>query len=196
MLQDEVDVDGLARDRALVREHLHAIDELDDAVGLLADQLGQLTVLVVGRLLQELRRAADAGQRVLDLVREHGRKRGHRAGRAPMGQLAIHLGGDRALLQHDDDAARPVEERRDLDVDEPLAEALGAEVDAVFVDRRVALADLLDQRQQWRAEGQQVLQQVAPHHRRADVEEGFRGHVGVDHAARRRRPTGPHEAAH
>ena len=71
LVEHDVDVDRLALDRALVGEHLHAVDELDDPVGLLADQPGQRAVLVVSRLLQQLCRAADAGKRVLDLMREH-----------------------------------------------------------------------------------------------------------------------------
>ena len=51
---------------------------------------------------EQLRRAADARQRILDLVRQHGRERGDRARRAAMGELAVHLVGDGALLQHHD----------------------------------------------------------------------------------------------
>ena len=76
-----------------------------DAVGLVADQLGQLALAVGHRLLEQLRRAADAGQRVLDLVRQHRRQRGDRAGGAAVGQLAVDLVGDRLLVS--DTATRP-----------------------------------------------------------------------------------------
>ena len=66
-----MDVDGLLGDRALVAEHLHAVDERADAVGLGADELRQRAVLVGERRLEQLRRAADTRQRVLDLVRQH-----------------------------------------------------------------------------------------------------------------------------
>ena len=80
--------------RPLVGERLHAVDQFDDPVGLLADQLGQRAILVADRALQQLRRAANAGERVLDLVREHGAERGHRAGGAAMGELPVHFFGN------------------------------------------------------------------------------------------------------
>ena len=96
---------------------------------------------------QQLRRAADAGERVLDLVRQHGGKAGDRARRAAMRHLAVDLVGHRAFLEHDDDRAGQFGNRRDVEVDDPLvAEARRGNVDAVFVDRRVALADLVDER--------------------------------------------------
>ena len=77
-----------------VGEGLHPVDEFDDAVGLLADQPRQRAILVADRALQQLRRAANAGERVLDLMREHGAERGHRAGGAAMGELSVHFFGN------------------------------------------------------------------------------------------------------
>jgi hypothetical protein len=48
-----MDVDRLALDRPLVAEHLHAVDQLHDAVGLVADQPRQRAVVVAGRLLEQ-----------------------------------------------------------------------------------------------------------------------------------------------
>ena len=67
-----MDVDRLALDRPLVAEYFHTVDQLHDAVGLVADQTRQRTVVVLDRLFKQLRCAADAGQRILDLVGEHG----------------------------------------------------------------------------------------------------------------------------
>ena len=132
------------------------------------------------RLLEQLRGAADAGQRVLDLVRQHGGERDHRARGAAMGELAVHLVGDGALLQHHHDVVRPLGQRRDMQVDEALARiARRAEIDLVFVDRRAALAHLLDQRQQRAAERHQVAQRVPAQQRQRRFEEGFRRHIGV-----------------
>ncbi len=79
-------------------------------------------VVVGGRLFQQLRRAADAGQRILDLVRQHRRQRADRARRAPMGELAVHLVGDGALLQHHHDMVqRAPAAARDVKIDKPLA---------------------------------------------------------------------------
>ena len=103
LVEHAVDVDGAALDRALVAEQLDPLDELHDAVGLVADEAGQQPVALVGGLLEELRRAADAGQRVLDLVRQHRAERRDRARGAAMGELPVHLVGDGALLEHQHD---------------------------------------------------------------------------------------------
>ena len=47
-----------------------------------------VAVVVGRRLLQQLRRAANAGQRILDLMGQHRGQRDHRARRAAMGQAA------------------------------------------------------------------------------------------------------------
>ena len=91
------------------------------------------------RLLEQLRRAADAGQRVLDLMRQHRGQRDHRARRAAMRQLPVHLVGDGALLQHHDDMAGPLGQRRDVQIDLAVAaDPRRAEIDLVLVDRRAA----------------------------------------------------------
>ena len=77
----------------LLREGLHAVDQALDAVGLVDDQLGQRRVLRLGRAAQQLRRAADAGERVLDLVRQHAAEADHRLQRpgqpVPLGRTAL-----------------------------------------------------------------------------------------------------------
>ena len=60
MVEDRVDVDRLAFDRPLVGENLHAVDELHNAVGLIADQAGQRAVIVIDRRFQKLRCAANS----------------------------------------------------------------------------------------------------------------------------------------
>jgi hypothetical protein len=115
-----VDVDGPALDGALVAEQFDPLDQLHDPVGLVADQAGQHPVALVGGLLEELRGAADARQRVLDLVGEHGAERRHRAGGAAMGELAVHLVGDGALLEHQHDGVAGIAEGGGEDVDDAL----------------------------------------------------------------------------
>ena len=51
MIEHDMNVDRLALDRTLVGEDLHAIDELDDAIGLVADQPREGTIVIDGRLL-------------------------------------------------------------------------------------------------------------------------------------------------
>ncbi len=46
VIEHDVDVDRLALDRTLVGEHLHAIDQFDDAVGLVADQTREHAVVI------------------------------------------------------------------------------------------------------------------------------------------------------
>ena len=100
-LQHLVDIDRLARDRVMVGERLHAIDEGDDAVGFVADQAGQLALGLIGILLEQLRRPANTGQRVFDLVRQHCRHRRDRSGGIAVGQLTIELVDHRALVQRE-----------------------------------------------------------------------------------------------
>ena len=121
----------------LVGKHVHAVDQLDDAVGLGGDELGQRPVVVADRLLQQLGGAADARQRVLDLVGEHGGQAGDRAGGTAMGELPVDLVGHGAFLQHDDGAGLAVDQRRGMDVDDALrADARRGNVDPIAVDRR------------------------------------------------------------
>src|SRR5690349_7282932 len=98
VLEHRMDVHRLAFDRALVGENLHTVDELDDAISLLADQLGKAAVIVAYGLLKQLCRSADAGKRIFDLVREHGGQRTYRTSRPSMRELPIHFVGDGAFL--------------------------------------------------------------------------------------------------
>ena len=103
----------------------------------------------VGGLLEQLRRASDARKRILDFVRKHRGQRDDRARGAAMGELPVHLVGDRALLQHHDDMAVEFGQRRDMEIDETFAGITRrGEVDLVFVHRRAALPHLFDERQQ------------------------------------------------
>ena len=85
MVQDLMDVHRLALDPRIVGKHLHAVDQRANAVGFLNDQPGELAVLDVAGLFQQLRGAANARQRILDLVREHQRHRADRPCGAAMG---------------------------------------------------------------------------------------------------------------
>ena len=141
-------------------------------------------ILVADRLFEQLRRSADAGKRILDFVRQHGRERGHRTRRAAMRELAVHLVGDRAFLQHDDHVVRPLRQRRHVQIDEAFAGITRrAEIDLVFVDRRSARAHLVDERQQGASERHEVAQAMTAQQRQGGFEERFRGGIGIGHAA-------------
>ena len=79
-----VDVDQRARHRVSVREHLHAVQQTADAIDLLGDQHGRIarSSSPTARL-QQLGGAANAGKRVLHLVRQGCRQPGDRTRRAP-----------------------------------------------------------------------------------------------------------------
>ena len=150
------------------------------------DQPGQRAVLVAQPALQQLRSAADPRQRVLDLMGEHRGEAGDRARRAAMRHLTIDLVGHRALLKHHDDRARKLRHRRDIDVDDLLgAHARRGNVDAVLVDRRLPLADLIDQCQQRAAERRKARQAGSRQDRGARAEEVLGIGIGIiDEAVR------------
>jgi hypothetical protein len=181
MIEHGMNVDGTARHRPVVAEHFHAVDQGHDAIGLVADQPGQHAVFGGSLLFQELRRAANAGKRVLDLMGEHRGQRDHAARGAAMGELPVHLVGDGAFLQHHHDMAGALGERRDMQVDLAIAtHAGGAQIDLVFIDRRMAGTHLVDQGEQRTAERHQLLQRLALQELGRDFEKGFGRHVGVD----------------
>jgi hypothetical protein len=129
-------------------------------------------------LFEQLRGAANARERVLDFVRQHRSECDHRARRAAMGELAIHLVRDGALLEHHHHMTGLLGHRRDIEIDQPLARiSRRREIDAIFIHRRTAIAHLLDQRQQRRAERHEIAQRVAAQQQHRDFEERFGGDI-------------------
>ena len=104
----------------LVAEHLHAVDEVADAVRFVGDELRQRPVLFRGADFEELRGAPDARKRVLDFVGEHRRHGRHRARGAAMGELPLDHGGHAALLDHEEDMIAVLGERRGEDIDRAM----------------------------------------------------------------------------
>ena len=178
-----MNVHGLRRQRALVAEHLHAVDEVADAVGLRADELRQRPILVLDTGLQQLRGTADARERVLDLVSEHRRHARHRARRRTMGELALDHLRHRALLQHQHDQARLLGDASGEHVDQAVhAAARQIDLDAVLVDGGAGLAHLSDQCAERAREGDDVGQRLALQHAVTEREERLRREVGIEHA--------------
>ena len=152
-----MDVDRLALERTLVAEDLHAVDQLADAVRLGADELGQRAVAVGALAFEQLRRAPDAGKRVLDLMGEHGGKSGHGARGAAMGELTLDHLRHAALLEHDQHAPGRIRQRSGVEIDElRRLEPERAEVDGIFVDGGAVPLHLLDERDERAAEGDDV----------------------------------------
>jgi hypothetical protein len=78
MIEQRIDVGRRQLERPRVGEILHPVDQRDDAVDLGGDQLGELAIFAAAAA-EQLRGAADARERVLDLVREHRRRADRRA---------------------------------------------------------------------------------------------------------------------
>jgi hypothetical protein len=109
-VQHLVDVERLQERQGVVGEGLHALDEAAHAVGLVDDQLGERGVLALGAGLQELCSAADAGQRVLDLVRPHPAQA--HDGAQPAGDLGAGAFGAQPALHRKRQHHRAVAQRR------------------------------------------------------------------------------------
>ena len=182
VIQHLMDVHRLFAHRPLVAEHLHAVDQIADAVGLRADELCQRPVVVSEAGLQQLGGAPDPRKRVLDLMRQHGREARYRARRGPVRKLPLDHLRHRTLLQHQHDQAGMVGHGAGEDVDQFLhAAAWQADVDAVFVDGSAGAPDLSDQCRQRARECDDVGQRLPLQHALAQREERFRGGVGVEH---------------
>ena len=180
MIEHVVNVDRLARDRPLVAEDLHAVDELADAVDFGADQLRQRAVEVGALVLDQLRSAPDAGERILDFMGKHRGKSRDRARRAAMGELTLDHLRHAPLLQHDQHASRRLWHRAAVKIDElRRIETVRAEIDAVFVDVGFVALHLLDERDERTAEGDDVGELALAESRGAHLEEIFAGGVDV-----------------
>ena len=85
---------------------------------------------------------------------------------------------------------------RRIDVDDALAAVpRRADVDAVFVDRRGALAHLLDERQERAAEGHEIGERVAAQDVGRGLEKCLGGRVGLERSPPACRRAGPDAAA-
>ena len=172
-----VDVDRRARNGARVAERLHAIDQGADAIGLVADQLRERLVVLRAGFFEQLRRAANAGERILDLMRQHRRHAVHRANGAAMQELAVDALRQAALLKQDHDGAFRLGERRRDDVCDAFAISRRRQIDVALADRCVALARLRHELKQRTAERHEVGESLAQEQSRAAVEELFGGRI-------------------
>ena len=144
------------------------------------------------RLLEQLGRAADAGQRVLDLVRQHGGQRGDRAGGAAVASSGgrccarstarCSVSATRPSLSTSGDRRRPQKRL-------PMRGELERHV--VLGDRAAARQHLLEQREERAVLGHELGQRMADQTRAADAEELLGGVIDVVDHARRHRPPRP-----
>jgi hypothetical protein len=100
-----------------------------------------------------------------------------------MRELTIHLIGNRALKQHNHHVTGSFWDRGDVEIDNALSGiAWGPKIDAIFIHRRRAAADLINQRQEGTAEGNEITQQMPTQNEQRHFEKIFGRHVGVSNA--------------
>ena len=129
-----VDVDRHARERTRIAERFHPVDQGADAIGFGADKLGQVAFVCRQMFFDQLRCAANAGQRILDLMRQHGRHAVHRTHRAPVEQLPVDALRQAAFLQHDDRRPFGFGQRRDDEIGDTFAVTRRRQIDDAFAD--------------------------------------------------------------
>ncbi len=160
MVEHLVDVDRLARREGPVVEHFEAVDQGADAVGLVADELGERALVAAERRFQELGRAANARERIFHLVRQHGGHGRDRARGAAMGELAVDFLRDGLQVDRDHGRRRLFRDRRDLEVHGVVADARRLDRDAIFEHGLAGGEDLVEQAED-RAVGRQVMAEAA-----------------------------------
>ena len=185
---------------AVAAEGFHSIDQSPDAVGLLDDELGErrMSSALTPRL-QKLGRAADAGERILDLVRQHLAEAHHRVQAGGIG-VAVDAEGRRAHAQGHEQAV--VDEGRRGDVGDEGRKAEYRDLDAALAHRADLGAAAIDEGGEprpWRqGSGHRLLAQES----QALTEQLFRRFVDGDHDAgrveqeRRFRPQVERRGAH
>ena len=181
--QHLVDVYRTALDGAVVGKHLHAIHQGDDAVGLFADQTGQQPVALIRGGLQKLGGAANARERVLDLMPQQGRHPSDRTRGATMGQLVVELALDGALVQRHNDVAFVFVDCRDVDRNQARSDTRCLDSDAELRDGMPTDPNLLHQHENRMVGRQQVRQRPAQQGFRRLPEKLLGRQVDVDEAA-------------
>ena len=177
MAQRLVDVHRAPFHRALA-EHVHPLHEVADAVHLVLDQRAELAVAFLRRLFQQLGGAADAGKRVLHLMRQHRRHGRGAARRAAEVELPVELLRRGAVLERQHHRAGQFRQRRAMGGHVRPVQA-GAFQDQVVVgDRRLRDPYLPEQREEAAVRRQQVVQRELRQRDRGQVEEELRRRVG------------------
>ena len=140
-----MDVDrGQGRQR-VVGERFHPVHQPAHTVGLFDDQLRQRHVLCLGTAFEQLCRAADACQRVLDFMRQHA-PQSHQRPQARdflSAPLTAHTVPDAEVQQH-----RPVPQRDRSAIGLERWQAKQADVNAALPDPGVFLDRPVQQRHQ------------------------------------------------
>ena len=94
-----MNVDGRTRQRHRIAKRFHAIDQISNAICLVANQLDQFPVASGSALLQELSGSSNPCERILDFMRHYGAHAAHRACSPTVEQLAVNTLGQGSFLQ-------------------------------------------------------------------------------------------------
>ena len=178
-IDQRIDIAGPAFQRPVGGEILHPVDQRGDAIHLVADELSQRGVTAAMAGFEKLRRATNARQRVLDLMRQdrrcaHGRARA--AGRpamADLSRLALRMNG------HDAPAIM-IDDRRDHQVHFHFRRAAGMDLDVIGGDGLIAVPDVEARARFGDADGARHV--AADDRRSRHVEQRFRPDIGVGDA--------------
>ena len=158
---------------------LHPVDKRDDPVGLLDDQPGQLRIIPGYRLFKQLRRAANARQRVLDLMGQQGRHGRDGACGIAVGQGAVDFAGDRLLLDRKHDQTRPISHGRPVDAHQMFADARRFQPHAVLRHAAFPPPYAVHKQQNRAVMGDEVRQGALAQIAAAITEKLFGGVVGI-----------------
>ena len=161
VIQHAMDVDRRAVERAFVGEHLHAVDQRHDAVHLLADELRQIAAGIVETRFEKLGGTPHPGEGVLHLMGQNGGKRSHCARRALAVDRLVQPAGDRALLQADDNPARPLDQRRQVGCDHAPAKGRTVHDHLPVGDIGPVGAGLFEQGEQRAIAGKEIAKRLA-----------------------------------
>ncbi|GBD41929.1 hypothetical protein HRbin39_01316 [bacterium HR39] len=179
-------VDGLRHHGAAVGEGLHLLHQPHHPLALALHQIEQRTLGGRHHLLEQLRRAADAGERVLDLVGEQHGECGEGAARAGVHQMAVHPLRHRPRQQQDHHLARRVGNGRDVDVEGGVEAAAGGDGESALAHRLVAAAGAGEEGEEGRIPGQQLAEGATQQMAATGPQQLLAGTVDVADAVGRR----------
>jgi hypothetical protein len=147
------------------------VDEIADAVCLVADQARQRSIRRLHRFFEQLCGAPNTGERIFDLMRQHRCHAVQRAHRATMKQLPVEPLREAALVQGDDDIAVRVSRRSRHHIGRAFTALGSRQIDIALAHRGIALLRLSNELEDRTAERHQLVESLAGDHPGADGEE-------------------------
>ncbi len=177
-----VNVDRPPVGGAQIAELFDLFQKIDDPAGFLQDHVGQLPILLAKRHRQQLGRAGDAGQRVLDLVGQHVGQPDRRAGSRLWAQCTAKATLDLARMQqHQHGPGTIVAQRRNLQVAQHRHLAAPAGGHIMLKQIRLPLAGALQQGRDIDIQRQAVSQNTTRKRLVPGIEKAFGCRVDLNH---------------